>query len=209
MPDVMKALSRLYADVFPFHPNWKFGAGHVVYWIQATSLDHVVHLARGGLDIESNMATACYLCNDTKRAWTNEDIGYVLGSVAGEIGWDGLTSFLPALKARIRGLKSAASAHVPAPARDERAPLSSVQKLEPNSGSSGFVGALVRVARPGHKQRRQYRVVSDGPSGCVLREMWRSAGRWVGSENGVVVPRAFMSGAEVVAIRAPLPGDPG
>ena len=45
---ILRLLSGLYPDVFPDHPNWKWGVGHPVYWTHSTSIEHLVPLSRGG-----------------------------------------------------------------------------------------------------------------------------------------------------------------
>lgn len=66
--DVLKALSRLFPDELPYHPAWKQGVTSPIYWTHSTSLEHVVPIARGGADDETNFATSCYAA--TTRAAT-------------------------------------------------------------------------------------------------------------------------------------------
>ncbi len=48
-PPVLKLISRLIPEVFPYHPNWKMAECHIAYWELSATVDHVVPIARGGL----------------------------------------------------------------------------------------------------------------------------------------------------------------
>lgn len=48
IPPLLRLLSTILPDVFPYHPNWKRGACHPVYWSLSATVDHVVPLADGG-----------------------------------------------------------------------------------------------------------------------------------------------------------------
>jgi hypothetical protein len=98
-PPVLRALSGLYPERFPYHPNWKAGQVHPAYLLLSTSLDHVNPGGRGGgwSDAE-NLVTACWPCNSGKADLTLEELGWRLRS-ANEVrsDWDGLTGTYPAL----------------------------------------------------------------------------------------------------------------
>jgi 5-methylcytosine-specific restriction endonuclease McrA len=93
---VLRQLSKALPDAFPFHPNWKFGESHLLYWTHSTSLEHLVPLARGGADSRESFVTTCYGCNDARSDFTLEELGWVLLPRT-QNGWDGLTGFLPDL----------------------------------------------------------------------------------------------------------------
>jgi len=40
-PPVLRFLSEVYPDDFPYHPNWRAGRVHPAYLLVSTSLDHV------------------------------------------------------------------------------------------------------------------------------------------------------------------------
>lgn len=93
---VMKRVSALLPVELPYHPNWKFGASHLIYWTHTSSLEHVVPLARGGADDASNFVTTCYACNDARSHFLLEELGWAL-RIPSEPGWMGLTEYLAAL----------------------------------------------------------------------------------------------------------------
>jgi 5-methylcytosine-specific restriction endonuclease McrA len=95
--DVLRALSKLFPAHLPYHRNWKFGLTSLIYWTHATSLEHIVPLARGGVDDPSNYATTCYGCNDARCDLLLEEVGWQLLPPTGE-PWDGLRSWLPRLR---------------------------------------------------------------------------------------------------------------
>jgi 5-methylcytosine-specific restriction endonuclease McrA len=99
---VLQAVSALCPVELSFHPNWKFGASHLLYWTHSSSLEHVVPFARGGADDDTNFVTTCYGCNDARGDLLLEEIGWLLRSPASS-GWRGLTEHLVALSAATRG----------------------------------------------------------------------------------------------------------
>lgn len=56
-PGVLRLISRLLPQEFPFHPNWKMSECHIAYWELSPTIDHVVPVARGGADDETNWIT--------------------------------------------------------------------------------------------------------------------------------------------------------
>jgi 5-methylcytosine-specific restriction endonuclease McrA len=98
-PPVLRVLSHLYPDRFPYHPNWKAGLVHPAYLLLSTSLDHVHPGGRGGSWSDgANLVTACWPCNSGKGDFTLEEIDWELlteEEVRSE--WTGLTADYPAL----------------------------------------------------------------------------------------------------------------
>ncbi len=98
-PPVLRFLSEIYPDEFPYHPNWKAGQVHPAYLLVSTSLDHVDPGGRGGswLD-QDNLVTACWPCNTGKADLRLAEVGWTLLS-EGEVrsDWDGLTGATNAL----------------------------------------------------------------------------------------------------------------
>ncbi len=92
-PPVLKAISRLIRGEFPYHPNWKMTECHIAYWELSATVDHVVPIARGGSNDETNLVTTSQLRNSAKANWTLEELGWTL-SPPGNDAWDGLTSWL-------------------------------------------------------------------------------------------------------------------
>jgi hypothetical protein len=94
-PGVLRLLSRLLPQEFPFHPNWKMAETHPAYWELFPTIDHVVPVSRGGVDSDVNWVTTSMVRNAAKANWTLEELGWSLcpGGLLAE--WDGLTeSFL-------------------------------------------------------------------------------------------------------------------
>lgn len=90
---ILRLLSCIYPDRFPYHPHWKAGQVHPAYLLLSTSLDHVHPGGRGGAwDAPDNLVAACWPCNSGKADFTLEEIGWQLLTEA-EVrsDWDGLT----------------------------------------------------------------------------------------------------------------------
>lgn len=98
-PPVLRLLSEMYPEEFPYHPNWKAGQVHPAYLLVSTSLDHVDPGGRGGswLD-EDNLVTACWPCNTGKADLRLEEVGWtLLGEEEVRSDWDGLSGATNAL----------------------------------------------------------------------------------------------------------------
>jgi hypothetical protein len=92
-PGTLRLLSRLLPSEFPFHPNWKMTETHMAYWELFPTVDHIVPIARGGPDDETNWATTSMLRNSAKSNWTLEELGWQLVP-AGELQeWNGLLTW--------------------------------------------------------------------------------------------------------------------
>lgn len=92
-PGALRLLSRLLPEEFPAHPNWKMAESHIVYWELYPTVDHIVPLARGGADDESNWITTSMLRNSAKSNWTLEELGWALSPPGQLHDWDGLTGW--------------------------------------------------------------------------------------------------------------------
>ena len=93
-PGVLRVLSELYPAEFPFHKNWKMSETHPAYWELVPTIDHIVPVARGGTDSESNWVTTSMLRNSAKSNWTVGELGWQLLAPGKLSNWDGLTSWL-------------------------------------------------------------------------------------------------------------------
>lgn len=89
-PGVLRLLSRLLPEEFPFHPNWKMNECHIAYWELSPTIDHVIPVARGGADDETNWVTTSMLRNSAKSNWTPEELGWELLPAGDFNDWDGL-----------------------------------------------------------------------------------------------------------------------
>lgn len=92
-PPVLRVLTALLPDVFPFHRNWKMEETHQAYWEFFPTLDHVVPVACGGLDNEDNLVSTSMRWNSAKANSTMDELGWSL-QPAGDIKlWDGLLAW--------------------------------------------------------------------------------------------------------------------
>lgn len=88
-PGALRVLSLVCPDVFPFHPNGKMEVCHMAWWELYPSIDHVVPIARGGADDESNWVTTSMFRNGVKDLWTLEELGWKLHPPGDIQEWDG------------------------------------------------------------------------------------------------------------------------
>jgi 5-methylcytosine-specific restriction endonuclease McrA len=90
---VMRLVSRLYPDQFPYHSNWKADSTHPAFVSRSATLDHVHPIADGGDPLDpANLVTACWGCNRRKGDLRLDELGWSL--IEPSIpGWWGLTEF--------------------------------------------------------------------------------------------------------------------
>jgi len=89
-PPVLRLLSKLMPEEFPFHKNWKISECHAAYWQLFPSIDHIVPVARGGANEESNWVCTSQLRNSAKSNWLLEELGWRLHDPGDLRDWDGL-----------------------------------------------------------------------------------------------------------------------
>lgn len=89
-PPVLRAVSLMLPDQFPFHPNWKTDLTHPAFWEIGATIDHLVPASRGGADDESNWVTTSMARNSAKLNWTLEELGWTLQPIGDFKIWDGL-----------------------------------------------------------------------------------------------------------------------
>ncbi|MDV8007016.1 HNH endonuclease [Rhodococcus sp. IEGM 1318] len=92
-PGALRVLSRTMPEVFPFHPNWLMTATHFAFWELSPTIDHLVPIARGGADDETNWATTSMLRNSAKGHWTLDELGWTITPAGDYQHWDGLTDW--------------------------------------------------------------------------------------------------------------------
>lgn len=92
-PGTLRILSMLLPAEFPFQRNWRMADCHPMYWELCPTLNHVLPLARGGPDDESNWVTTSMRLNQAKANWTLEEIGWTLHPSGTVSEWDGLTGW--------------------------------------------------------------------------------------------------------------------
>ena len=64
---------------------------HAAYWELTPTVDHIIPVALGGVDDESNWATTSMLHNQIKNIWTLEQLNWSLHERGDIAKWDGLT----------------------------------------------------------------------------------------------------------------------
>lgn len=89
-PPVIRLLSILMPDEFPFHEHWKMSECHLGYWQLLPTVDHVIPISRGGVDDESNWVCTSQLRNSAKSNWLLEELGWRLHNSGDLEDWDGL-----------------------------------------------------------------------------------------------------------------------
>ena len=89
-PGTLRALAILLTEAFPYHPNWKQSSTHPAFYELYPTIDHVIPVARGGADDESNVVTTSMLRNSSKANWLLEELRWPVDRAAIVPGWDGL-----------------------------------------------------------------------------------------------------------------------
>jgi hypothetical protein len=92
-PGTLRMLSLLMPAEFPYHPNWKQSETHPAFWELYPTVDHVVPLARGGRDDETNLVTTSMLRNGAKANWLLEELGWPTERAPVASNWDGMLSW--------------------------------------------------------------------------------------------------------------------
>jgi len=92
-PGLIKIMTIEFPDIFKYHRNWKMSETHMIYWDLFPTIDHLIPVARGGQDIESNWITTSMLRNSAKSNWTIDEIGWQLFNKGKLENWDGLMNF--------------------------------------------------------------------------------------------------------------------
>ena len=89
-PPVLRLLSLLMPNEFPFHKNWKMSECHIGYWQLLPTLDHIIPVSRGGIDKASNWVCTSQLRNSAKSNWLLQEIGWKLHDPGNLDDWDGM-----------------------------------------------------------------------------------------------------------------------
>lgn len=92
-PGLLKLLTIEFPEVFRYHKNWKMSETHFVYWELCPTIDHLIPVAKGGPDNESNWITTSMIRNSAKLNWTIEELGWTLHEKGELSAWDGLVTY--------------------------------------------------------------------------------------------------------------------
>lgn len=90
-PGMLRVISKLLPDSFPFHAHWKASECHLAFWHLMPSLDHINPVALGGKDIPDNWATTSGFRNQAKGLASLKDMGWTLHKPGRIEDWDGLS----------------------------------------------------------------------------------------------------------------------
>lgn len=92
-PGALRALSLIAPEEFPAHPNWLMSQSHFAFWELFPTIDHLIPVARGGVDDESNWVTTSMLRNSAKAHWMLDELGWTLSPPGDYAEWDGLSGW--------------------------------------------------------------------------------------------------------------------
>ena len=90
-PGILKVVTHYFPEDFPFDSHWKMTKTHIAYWDLIPTIDHIVPIAKGGLDNPSNWATTSMKNNSIKSNYSLDEINWELHPVGSLSEWDGLT----------------------------------------------------------------------------------------------------------------------
>ena len=90
-PGMLRAISVLLPEEFPYHAHWKVSDCHLAFWYLMPSLDHIVPVALGGPDDMSNWAATAGFRNQAKGLASLEDMGWTLHDAGKIEDWDGMS----------------------------------------------------------------------------------------------------------------------
>lgn len=98
-PGTLRALAVLLPEAFPYQLHWKQSATHPAFYELSSTLDHIVPVARGGADDESNVVTTSMLKNMAKGNFLLEELRWPLDRAPLAAGWDGLLQWFLSMSA--------------------------------------------------------------------------------------------------------------
>ena len=86
---LFEAMSVLWPETFPTHPNWKTEECHDAYWSHTASLDHVEPVSVGGKEAADNWVTTSAARNMVRSRFSLDSLGWAPGPRQPSDGWDG------------------------------------------------------------------------------------------------------------------------
>ncbi len=90
-PGMLRVMSELMPEEFPFHAHWKTDECHIAYWDYQPTVDHIYPIALGGVDAPENWASTSMVNNSAKSNFTLEQLGWTLKAPGKISEWDGLS----------------------------------------------------------------------------------------------------------------------
>lgn len=88
---ILVAISDVFPDELPYHPHYRRGTVHPVYWALAPEADHVVAHSSGGSSEAGNLTTLHAMCNTRKSSLAADSLP-VITRRPHDVKWDGLLS---------------------------------------------------------------------------------------------------------------------
>ena len=89
LPAYLRALSALWPEIVPYHPNWKSDETHEAYWTHTASLEHIDPVAVGGAGAEGNWITTSMARNQVRSRYSLEALGWQVQPRDPLSDWDG------------------------------------------------------------------------------------------------------------------------
>ncbi len=90
-PGMLRVISELIPNAFPYHSHWKADKCHKAYWQYQPTIDHICPVSLGGKDSEENWATTSMINNLAKSNFTLEQLGWTLKEKGDIKDWDGMS----------------------------------------------------------------------------------------------------------------------
>ena len=90
-PGLLKIISCYFPNEFPYDPHWKMTKTHPAYWDFVPTIDHIIPIAKGGLDRPENRVTTSMKNNSIKSNYSLDEINWNLFPKGNCQEWDGLT----------------------------------------------------------------------------------------------------------------------
>ncbi|MBI1651175.1 hypothetical protein [Hyphomicrobium sulfonivorans] len=100
LPAYLRALSALWPETVPYHPNWKSEETHEAYWSHTASLEHINPISIGGAEAGGNWITTSMARNQLRSRFSLEALGWQVQPRSPLSDWDGgVGALLSLLKA--------------------------------------------------------------------------------------------------------------
>ena len=90
-PGMLRVMSEMIPDVFPYQAHWKTDSCHMAYWDYQPTVDHIFPVSLGGKDAPENRATTSMVNNSAKSNFTLDQLGWTLKDKGDIHSWDGLS----------------------------------------------------------------------------------------------------------------------
>jgi hypothetical protein len=96
-PGYLTALSAIWPETFPAHPNWRADVAHDAYWTHSASLEHVDPVSIGGAEKVENWITTSMARNQVRSRYPLQALGWEIRPRTPATDWDGGLSQFSAL----------------------------------------------------------------------------------------------------------------